>query len=131
MTMKKLQSMVNRGGIKRERVITVQKAAVGMGIIAALGVALGAFISSKAARIARENSENNDITAVKAVNNAVQKKVKTIKCSTAHVEQDVYNAIKNLQGKTEGVKKDIEDGCQEITQDVHKTAENISDELKN
>jgi hypothetical protein len=49
-----------------------------------------------------------------------------VKDAAAHATQEVYDVIKDVHGKTEGVKKDIQDGYHEITQDIHKTAENIS-----
>jgi len=54
-----------------------------------------------------------------------------VKDSSADAAQKASNAIKEIHRKTEGVIKDIKDGGHEIKQDIHKTAKNISNEVKN
>ncbi len=73
---------------------------------------------------------NKAINNIESINNAVQKKAEAIKDSSAHTTQKICNVIKEVNGKTKGVKKDIKDGYNEIKQDIHKTAKNISKELK-
>lgn len=70
------------------------------------------------------------VNALETIKDTVQKRVVKVKDSVDHAAQDARNVIKDVHGKTKGVKKDIQDGCHEITLDIHKTVKNISNGLK-
>jgi hypothetical protein len=70
------------------------------------------------------------LIASEAIKGTVRKRVEAVKDSVDYAAQDARNVIKDIHGKTKGVKKDIKDGCNEITLDIHKTVRNISNELK-
>jgi gas vesicle protein len=67
----------------------------------------------------------NAVNIVETIKDTVQKNAETVKDTAAYATQEVFNVIKDVHEKTESVKKDIQDD-HEIAQDIHKTAENIS-----
>lgn len=112
---------------KRDRKKTAQKFAVGMGVVATLGVATGIILAPKSGKETREDMKKNAVNTVETIKETVQKKVEMVKDSAANAAQNVGNAIKDVQEKTEDVKKDIKDGYHEVTQNIHKTAEKNMD----
>jgi len=129
MILRDLLYSVSKEKRKRERVKAAQKFAVGMGVVTAVGVATGILFAPKSGKETREDLKKKAVNTVGTIKEIVQKKLGTVKDSAAHAAQEVCNVIKDVHGKTEGVKNDVKDGCHEITQDIHKTAENISNEL--
>jgi gas vesicle protein len=129
MILRDLLDMVSKEKRKKERVKAAQKFAVGMGVVAAVGVATGILFAPKSGKETREDLKKKSLNIVETIKGTVQKKAETVKDSAAHAAQEVCNVIKDVHGKTEGIKKEIKDGYHEITQDIHKTAENISNEL--
>lgn len=57
-----------------------------------------------------EKKAGNTVGIIK---DTVQKQVETVKESAVHAEQEVSTIIKKVHGRTEGVKKDMKDGCHE------------------
>jgi len=112
-----------------ERVKATQKFAVGMGLAATAGMATGLLLAPKSGKQTREDLKENAVNTVDTIKDTVQKKAEMVKDSAAQAEQEAANIIKDIYGKTEGVKKDLKDGYHEINQDIHKTAESISKEL--
>jgi hypothetical protein len=68
---------------------------------------------------------------VLSFNDAVQRRTEKFKKSAAYTAQKVGNVIKIVHEKTLGVKDDIKDGAQVITQDVRNTAGHIVNEFDN
>jgi len=128
MILRDLLDLVSKEKRRQERVKAAQKFAVGMGVVAAVGVAIGIIFAPKSGKETRADLKQRAINTVETIKDTVQKKSEAVKDSAAHAAQEVSNVIKDVHGKTEGVKKDIKDGYHEITQDIHKTAENISNE---
>lgn len=133
MSIRDLLNLVSKEKRKKERVKAVQKFAVGMGVVAAAGVAVGVLLAPKSGKETREDMKKKAIDTVETIKNTVQKKAETMKDSATNIKQEVVNIIEDVHEKTEdvnkNVKKDIKDGYHEIAQDIHKTAENISDKL--
>jgi len=129
MMLRELIDMVSREKRMRERAEATQRFAVGMGVAAVLGVATGIFFAPNSGKETREDLKKKTIDMIETIKDTVKKKVETAKDSANHAAQEVCNVIKDVHGKTEAVKKDVKDGYDEITQDIHKTAENISNEL--
>ena len=128
MILRDLLDLVSKEKRKKERVKAAQKVTVGMGIIAAVGVATGILFAPKSGKETREDLKKKAVNTVVTIKDTVQKKSEAVKDSAADAAQKASNAIKDVHGKTERVKKDIKDGYHEITQDIHETAENISNE---
>jgi len=129
MILRDLLDLVSKEKRRQERVKTAQKFAIGMGAVAALGVATGIVFAPKSGKETRKDIKNVAVNTVEKIRDTVQKKAETVKDSAAHAAQEVSNVIKDVHGKTEGIKKDIADGGHEIILDIHKTAENISNGL--
>jgi len=121
--------MVSKEKRKRDRANAVQKFAAGMGAAAALGVAAGFLFAPQSGKETREDLMKRAIDTVETIRNTVRKKAETVKDSATHAVQEVSHVIKNIHGKTEGVKKDMIYDCHDIAQDIEKTTENISNEL--
>lgn len=131
-----LLDLVNKEKRKKERVKAAQNFAVGMGTAAVVGVATGMLFAPKSGKEIRGDMKKKAVNTVETIKDTVQKKGEEVKDSAAHTlnygtdaVKEVGNVIKNMQGKTEGVKKDIKEGYHEITKDIHETVENISNEL--
>jgi len=118
---------------EKERVKAAQKLAVGMGVVAAAGGATGIIFAPKSGKETREDLKKEAINSVETIKDTVQKKAATVKDSTAHASQELCKkyvmSSKKFMKKGQAVKNDIKDSYHEITQDIHKTAENISDEF--
>ena len=128
MILRDLLDLVSKEKRRQERVKAAQKFAVGMGVVAAVGVAIGIIFAPKSGKETRADLKQRAINTVETIKDTVQKKSEAVKDSTAHAAQEVSDVIKDVHGETERVKKDIKDGYHEITQDIHETAENISNE---
>lgn len=129
MLIKDILDMVNKEKRKRDRADAIQKLAVGMGVVVAVSVASGILLAPKSGKETREDLKKKAIDAVEIIRDTIRTKAETVKDSAVHAVQEAGSVIKNVHGKTEGVKKDMKDGCHEIAQDIGKTMENISDEL--
>ena len=130
MIFKDLLDSVNKEKRRRERAKVAKKVAVGMGIVATIGVATGILIAPKSGKETRKDMKNKVVNTVETIKDTVQKNVETVKDSAANAAQEVRNVIKDVHGRTEGVKNDIQDSGDEIQQNIHKIAKNISNELE-
>ncbi|MHB1650851.1 MAG: YtxH domain-containing protein [Desulfitobacteriaceae bacterium] len=130
MILRDLLDLVNKEKRNRVRVKAAQKFAVGMGVVAAVGVATGILFAPNSGKETREDMKKKVVNTLETIKEKVQETVETVKNSAAQTSLDASKAVHDIQGKTEGVKKDIKAGYQEIKKDINKTAENILDELK-
>jgi gas vesicle protein len=117
MILRNLLDLVSKEKRKKERVKAVQKFAVGIGAVAAVGVATGILFAPKSGKETREDLKKKAVYTVETIKDTVRKKAETVKDSAAHAAQEVRNVMKVVHGKTEGVKKDIKDGFHEITKE--------------
>lgn len=129
MIMRDLLFLANNKKRKAERVNSVREFAVGMGIVAVAGVAIGILFAPKSGKEIRNGFKKKAVSAVETIKGTVQKKADMVNNSAAHIAQEVCAVIKDVNGKTQNIKKEVKDGYHEITQDIQKTAENISNEL--
>lgn len=129
MIIKDFIGMVNKEKKKREQAEAAKKIAVGMGTVAAVGIATGILFATKLGKETRKDLKIITENTIGSIKKTAQKKADAVKDSAANVAWKVHNVIEDVNEKTEGVKKDIKDGRNEITQDIHKTVENISNEL--
>ena len=130
MILKDLQDLVNKENKKKERAMAVQKFVIGMGVVAALGVATGILFALKSGKETRQDLKNKAANTVETFKDTVQKKAEFVNDSAVHAAHEISNVIKDFHGKTTGVKREINEGYHDIAEDIHKTAENISNELK-
>ena len=114
---------------KKDIVKVAQKLAIGMGVVATVGVITGIFIASKLGSKTREEFKKKASNNVGTMKDTVRNKAEMVKDSATHAAQEVCDVIKDVNEKVKGVKNDIKGGCHEITQDIYKTAESISQEL--
>lgn len=124
-----LLEIVNNEKRRSDSMKTTQKFIIGIGIVAAVGVAAGILLTLKLGKETREDLKKKAIITVRDINDSLQKKAEAAKNFSANSAQDISNTIEDFYKKTDGVKKDIKDGYHEITQDIHKTADNISNDL--
>ena len=130
MIIRDLLDLVNKENRRKERVKATQRFAVGIGVVAAMGVATGIFFAPKSGKEMRSDMKEKAVSTVGTIKESVQKKSETVKDSATQFAQEISNRIKDVHGKREDIKKEIKDGFEEIRDDANKTAENISDELK-
>jgi gas vesicle protein len=128
MILRDLLDLVSKEKRRQERVKAAQKFAVGMGVVAAVGVATGIIFAPKSGKETRADLKQKAINTLETIKDTFQKKSEMVKDSAADAAQEVSNVIKEVHGKTERVKKDIKDGYHEVTQDIDKTVENILNE---
>ncbi|HWP96058.1 MAG TPA: YtxH domain-containing protein [Syntrophomonadaceae bacterium] len=102
MILRDLLDLVSNEKRKRERVKTAQKFAVGMGVVAVVGIATGIFFAPKSGKETREDLGKSAVSTVAAIKDTVQQKTETVKNSAALAAQEVCNVIKDVHEKTEG-----------------------------
>jgi gas vesicle protein len=127
MILKELLDLVSKEKRKKERAKSTKRFVLGVGISTAAGVATGMLFAPKSGKETREDLKKK----AEHIKDTAVKNAETIKDSAVQIEQEINSVIKDAHLKTEGVKKDIKDGYDEITHDVNKTAENISKEFSN
>ena len=125
MIINELLDLVNKDKRRKEREKTAMKVAIGVGVAATIGVATGILISPKSGKETREELKLKVVNAVEAI----QKNAETVKKSVGHAVENATNAIKDVQGKVETIKNDFNDGRNEVTQEIQKTAVKISNEI--
>lgn len=115
---------------RKERAKATRDIAIGVGIAtfsAAAGIATGMLIAPKSGRETRKDMKDNTLS----FNNAVEKRAKAFKKSTAHSAQMVGDAIKEVHEKSGSIGSDIKAGLHEIKQDIHHAAAAVSNEFDN
>jgi gas vesicle protein len=113
MILKDLLELINKEKRRKERVKAARKFAIGMGVVATVGVATGIVFAPKSGKETREDLKNIAVTTVETVKERVQKKAETVKHSAANAAQEVLNVVKDIHEKAEGVKKHNKDGHNE------------------
>lgn len=99
--------------------------AIGLSI-AAVGIASGILFATKSGKEARDNMSKKVIDTVENLKEKIQRNADVVRNSEVHTAQKMSDAIKNMDGKAENVKKDIQDGYSEIAGHIQKTADKIS-----
>ena len=77
MILRDLLDLVSKEKRKRERVKAAQKFAVGMGVIAAVGVVSGILFAPKSGKETREDMKKKAVNTVETIKDTVQKEVET------------------------------------------------------
>jgi gas vesicle protein len=129
MTLKDLQDLINQEISKKDKVKTVRKFAVGIGIAAAGGLVAGILIAQKSGKETREDLKKKTGNTIESVRDRVKKKAEAVYGSATYAAQGACDVAEDVHAQTEGVKEDIRNGGCKITQDLHKTAENITNEF--
>ena len=96
-----LLDLLNKEKRKRDRVKVVRKFAVGTGVVAAIGVAIGLAFVSKGKKVTRKDFKSRALNTVEIIKGTVQKKAETVKDSASHSAQGVGNVINDVQEKME------------------------------
>jgi gas vesicle protein len=102
-----LLDLVSKEKRKKERVKTARKLAVGIGSVAAAGVATGILFAPKSGKETREDLKKKAVNTVETIRDKVRKKAEMVKDSAVHAAQEAGNAIKDVHGKAEGVNKSV------------------------
>jgi gas vesicle protein len=113
MILRDLLELINKEKRRKEKVKAARKFAIGMGVVAAVGVASGIVFAPKSGKETREDLKNIAVTTAETIKERVQKKAETVKDSAAHAAHEVVNVMKDIHEKTEGVKKNNKDGHHE------------------
>nr|WP_319489252.1 hypothetical protein [uncultured Caproiciproducens sp.] len=129
MKLRDLLDLMGRGEKKKERVETAQELAIGMGIVATASAALGIMCTSTHGKETGKVMKRKAINTVEAVKDTAQEIAGTVKDSSTHAQQKACHVIKDIHGKTEDVRTDIQDGFHEIAHDVQKTAKIVSNDF--
>ena len=131
MNMNDLLDLVNKDQRARERSRTVQKFAVGMGVVAAVGILTGIlFVLNKIGKDTQKDMNNKALNGVEIIKENVQRNAEAVSDAAEDTAKDASDTIKEVQDKTDDVKKDLNKGFHEISKDIHKTVKNISKVLK-
>jgi gas vesicle protein len=129
MNLKDLQDLINRETMKKESGKTAQKFAVGIGLVAAAGLAAGIVFALKLSKETRKEINKKAADTVGNIKNTVLKDTEAVKDSAEQTSEDVNGTINEIHATTENVGKDIQKGSHAVTEDIHKTAEDISGDL--
>lgn len=123
-----LRDLINLVRIKKSQansIKTLQEFAIGMGIAAVLGAIAGILLAPNSGKETREGFKKKAVGTIETIKNTAHNKTDFVKDSTANAVHEVCAVIE----KSECVKNEIKDGCNAITQDIHNTAKEISNEL--
>lgn len=126
MTLEDFMDLVNKKKAENEKVIATQRFALGMGIAAIAAVAIGILFATKSGKAARDTMSKKVVDTVETLKDQIQENAENVKNSEVHAAQKMSDAVKNLDGKAEDVKNDIQDGYREIAGHIQKTAGSIS-----
>lgn len=96
-------------------------------VAAAAGITTGVLIAPELRKETGKTLNNK----VLSFSEAVQRRTEKLKKSTAFTAQKFGNVIMLVPEKTADAGKDIQDGAQVITPDVHNTAGHIANEFDN
>jgi gas vesicle protein len=129
MDIQDLLDLVNKQKRSRERASTVQKIAIGLGIVAALGVTAGIYIAVKLRKEPNNNMENKALSTVEDIKDNVQHTAKAVSRAAGHAAKEASGVIKDIQGKTEDLQEEVSDGLHEIKKDTDKAISNIANVL--
>ena len=111
---------------KNSKTKVTQKMAVGMGVIATVGVATGILIAPKAGKETIEDLKKTALKPAEAIKDMVQKNTDTMKDTTHQVAQEVSDVMEDVSEKSEDIQKEFKNGYTKVAKDINKTAENIS-----
>jgi len=128
MTLRDLRTLVSSQKRKQERIILMRKFAVIMSIATAIVIAAG-LCATKRGKKMRKDLEENVVNTIEPMKDSVKQESASVKASVVKAKREVQNIIKNVCDKTGEVAKNTSNGFHQVTQDIHKTAENISKEL--
>lgn len=81
-----LLDLINKEKREKERIKTAQRFAVGIGIVAAAGVATGIVFAPKSGKETREDLKKKALDTVETIKKTSQKKGELVKASTDHAE---------------------------------------------
>ncbi len=126
MFLENLLDLIRHEKRKQVRVETAQEFAIGMGIVATAGAALGIIYASKSEKGVLENMKKKISNISESIKETVQNGSKTVQDTAEHAAQKVCDAVDNADNKSEVVNKNMKRGIHEVSQDIHKTAEAIS-----
>ena len=102
-----LLDLINKDKREKLRIKTAKKFAIGIGVVAAGGVATGILLAPKSGKETRENFKKKAVSAAETIKDTVQKKAEMVKTSATHAEKEISKLIKNLNDKSEEVKKEL------------------------
>lgn len=111
---------------KNSKTKVTQKMAVGMGVIATVGVATGILIAPKAGKETIEDLKKTALKPAEAIKDMVQKNLDIMKDTTDQVVQEVSDVMEDVSEKSEDIQKEFKNGYTKVAKDINKTAENIS-----
>ena len=111
---------------KNSKTKVTQKMAVGMGVIATVGVATGILIAPKAGKETIEDLKKTALKPAEAIKDMVQKNIDIMKDTTDQVVQEVSDVMEDVSEKSEDIQKEFKNGYTKVAKDINKTAENIS-----
>ncbi len=129
MKLRQVIDLVNKEKRKNELAEVAKKFALGMGVVAGLGVATGVLCTLKLVKEKREYLKKKTVDTVDAIGCTIKNATELVKRTATEATQEVSDSIKDVSHKAEEVKKDIKDGCHEVAHDINKTAENIAYEI--
>ena len=89
--------LINKDKREKERIRTAQRFAVGIGVVAAVGVATGIVFAPKSGKQTREDLKKKAEKTVETIKKSAQKSAESVKTSAEHAEQKVSNVISKLQ----------------------------------
>jgi len=126
MTLEDFLDLVNKKKVENEKVISAQRFALGVGVAAIVAVAMGILFATKSGKEARDNMSKKVIDTVETLKDKIQENAESVKDTEVYAVQKMSDAVKNLDGKAEDVKKDIQNGYHDIAGHIQKTASHIS-----
>lgn len=108
MIWRNLRDVIGQERREQERAESMQRLALGMGIMAILGVATGILFAPKSGKETRREVREKAVDTAEMIKDTVQDKIEMMKDAVADTYQETSEAIKETQEKVESVKKDVQ-----------------------
>jgi len=115
---------------RMERERKAEKFAVGLSIIGAIGLTTGIVMTVKKGMELHKMCKGKALDTVEKTKTIIQDKADAVHDSAEHTAKAVDDVINNLDRKADDLHKNIKHGYHEVKNDVSKTIENITSDLK-
>jgi len=115
---------------QKEKASKAKKFAVGVAVIGAAGALTCIIMTTRKVIEMRGKCKSKALNSVEKAMNTVQDKAEAINIAAEKAAKTATSAINDIDKKTDDLNVDIKGGYHNVKNDINKTAENISNDLK-
>ena len=123
-------SLLNERMRQKEKKEKAKKFAVGIAVISAIGVTFCVMMATKKGMEMHRMCRRKALDAVDNAKETIKDKVDAINKAADKTSKSAGKVVNEINKKTDDLHEDLNDGYHAVKNDVAKTAENISHDLK-